>query len=139
MKVQEAKRRIRLREWAEQINACKQSGLTVAQWCAKNGMSKKTYYNRMKRVREELLDAIETRNENEIAVSGGISGTSICIPERMGSQPPMKTTTPVFAALPIPQSKSASVTVWIGGYAVEIQNGADDAVVEHALTVVSRL
>jgi len=46
---------------------------------------------------------------------------------------------PVFAALPIPQSKLAAVTVWIGNHAVDIQNGADGAVVEQVLKVVSRL
>ena len=139
MNVQEAKRRVRLQEWAKQINDCKQSGSTVAQWCAENGIHKKTYYNRMKRVREELLEAMGSDNASQLQMAAGTYGTSIVLPDRKEMQAQIKMPKPVFAALPMPQSKSASVTVWMGGCAVDIQSGADDAIVEQVLKVVSRL
>ncbi|MCL1981793.1 MAG: hypothetical protein FWG53_01705 [Clostridiales bacterium] len=144
MKVQEAKRQIRLREWATQINMCRQSGLTVKEWCRENGIHLKTYYNRMKRVREEMLEAIEAGSIAQVPGLAGIGGGSMQLSkpdlnDRSGSVVLMQQADPVFAALPMPKNKGASVTVWIGKCAVDIQNGSDGAVVEQVLKVVSRL
>ena len=38
------KQQMKLREWAEQIEARRASGMTVQSWCAENGMNVKTYY-----------------------------------------------------------------------------------------------
>ena len=139
MKVQEVKEKIRLQEWATQIKAREESGLTVKQWCAKNGPSPKTYYNRQKRVREELLESMAPGNALELSgiVNTGISG--VLAQARFADNAGEQLSAPVFAALPMPQNKGAAVTVWIGGHAVDVQNGADDAVVEQVLKVVSRL
>jgi hypothetical protein len=139
MKVQEVKEKVRLQEWAAQIKAREESGLSVKQWCAKNGPSLKTYYNRQKRVREELLESMAPGNALQLSgiVNTGIGGirTHAKITDSGGERMP----TPAFAALPMPKSKGAAVTVWIGGHAVDIQNGADAAVVEQVLKVVSLL
>jgi hypothetical protein len=50
-----------------------------------------------------------------------------------------QTATPVFAALPMPQGRGAALTVWIGGYSVDVHNGADEAVIEQVLRAVARL
>ena len=126
MKVQEVKRQLRLQEWAEQIKECKQSGSTVREWCKGNGVSLKTYYNRMKRVREELLDAID--NESALQLSSRVGGST---PQRLG--------TPVFAALPIPRMDIAAVTVQIGPHVAEIHNGAEAETVESVLRTLARL
>jgi len=131
MKVQRASQQIKLLEWSAQIDECMKSGLSVKQWCEINGIPKKTYYYRLKRVREEVLEAMETGSIHKMAGMAGISAVSETT--QLGPEQP------VFAALPVPQGKSAAVTVWVGGCAVEIHNGADDAVVEQALKVVSRL
>jgi len=122
IKVQEVKRQMRLREWAGQISDCKQSGSTVRQWCEENGIGLKTYYNRMKRVREELLDNID---------HAGAAQLSNWIPKQIG--------TPVFAALPMPRRGGAAVTVQIGAHTAEINNGADAETVEGVLRALSRL
>jgi len=130
VKVQEVKRQIRLREWAAQIENCKQSGLTVSQWCEENGIHKKTYYNRMKRVREELLEAMEPGKALQLIEHGGSSGNRAQAPSEM----------PAFVSFPMPSSGvGVAVTVWIGENAVDIRNGADSSVVEHVLQAVSRL
>ena len=131
MNVQSAKRQMRLREWAAQIDECMQSGLPVKQWCERKGVAKKTYYYRLKRVREELLEIMEKGAAFHLA-GASEPGADIGIK-------PSEAEPPVFAPLPMAQGKSAAATVWIGRYAVDIQNGADDAVVERILKVVSRL
>lgn len=49
------KKELRLQEWAAQIEAQQQSGLTVRSWCEQNGISAKTYYYRLRKVRENCL------------------------------------------------------------------------------------
>ena len=44
---------VRQREWAEQLEAQQASGLTVPQWCAENGIQTKSFYNRLRKVREQ--------------------------------------------------------------------------------------
>ena len=34
----------KLAEWAQRVQSCRESGLSVRQWCAANGLSTKTYY-----------------------------------------------------------------------------------------------
>ena len=55
--INEVKQEIRLREWTEQIERQQSSGMSVEQWCVKNGIKPKTYYYRLRRVREQCVAA----------------------------------------------------------------------------------
>lgn len=48
----------RLQEWAAQIRACQNrpDGMSVAHWCACNGLTKANYYYRLRRVRKACLE-----------------------------------------------------------------------------------
>jgi lambda repressor-like predicted transcriptional regulator len=127
MKVQEVKRQVQLREWASQIKAREESGMTVRAWCRESGISHKTYYSRLKRVREELLEAMGI----EVAPQTGLA--------TVGESRFQQRESAVFAPVAMPQGKGASITVWIGSYAIDIQNGADSETIEQALKAVSRL
>ena len=48
---------VRLQEWSAQIEAQQASGLTVQQWCIENRIKPKTYYYRLKKVREQYIDS----------------------------------------------------------------------------------
>jgi len=50
-----AVRAIKLKQWADMIQACRRSGQTVNTWCSENGINPKTYYYRLKQVRREAL------------------------------------------------------------------------------------
>jgi len=143
MKVQDAKRLVRIREWTEQINACKQSGMTVKQWCKENGINTKTYYNRMKRVREELLDALETVNGGRLPGFVQMDRNTTLmqqeLPGSIGSIQSEQMDMPVFAALPIPRRSGSAVTVHIGAHVAEIHNGADAETMEGVLRTLARL
>jgi hypothetical protein len=129
MNVQETKRRVRLLEWAEQINECRQSGLTVRKWCDKNGVFIKTYYNRMKRVREELLDSIEAGNTNSFV---GLPGLAM-------KRQPRQIENTVFAALPASPGNVSAVKVYIGDHIAEITNCADAETIDNVLRTLARL
>lgn len=51
------KREVRLQEWMEQIKAQQESGMTVTAFCAENGINLKTYYYRLRKVREQCLES----------------------------------------------------------------------------------
>ena len=52
------KQEIRQQEWCAQIEAQQASGMTVQQWCAENGINVKTYYHRLRRVREQCMETV---------------------------------------------------------------------------------
>lgn len=136
---------LRLREWAAQIDECQKSGLTVKQWCDKKGINRKTYYNRVRVVRGEVLELAEASGTNwlsgEILKETGImtSGQQLRGSTYKKLLSAQQTEKPEFAELTVPPIKSGAVTVRFGEYAIDIQNNADDTIVEHILRVVARL
>ena len=51
------KQQVRLENWAAEVESCAASGLTVQQWCNENGMSPKTYYYHLRKVRESIIES----------------------------------------------------------------------------------
>ena len=51
----------RIQEWAAQIRECQSppAGMSVASWCADNGITKANYYYRLRRVRKACLEHIQ--------------------------------------------------------------------------------
>lgn len=45
-------------EWAERIRQCRESGLTVSEWCRENGINLKTYYYHLRKLRKEICEQI---------------------------------------------------------------------------------
>ena len=50
---------VRKSQWAEIIKACQSSGMTVKAWCLENGINIKSYYYRLRKLREELCDSAQ--------------------------------------------------------------------------------
>ena len=125
MTAQKAARIMKLQEWAKQIEQCHQSGMPTRQWCEENGIGYKNYYYRKKRVREELLDAME-------------SGNGLMIRQKQSVQ----MAAPVFAEVPavtMNDYSAVAATVQIGAYITEINNGANLETVEGVLRTLSLL
>lgn len=57
--IREVKTELRHREWAEQIQECQSSGMTVTAWCKEKGIIQHTYYSRLNVVRKKLLKRAE--------------------------------------------------------------------------------
>ena len=55
-----AAEQFRLQEWAAQIRDCQNrpDGISVAEWCARNGLTKANYYYRLRCVRKACLEKI---------------------------------------------------------------------------------
>ena len=50
----------RLRKWAAQIRECQNraQGISIVEWCSRNGITKANYYYRLRRVREACLEQL---------------------------------------------------------------------------------
>ena len=143
MRAQTATRMIRLQSWAAQIHECRQSGLSVRQWCEGNGINIKTYYNRMTKVREAMLEDIENRNYKKAFIKRGpgINKMPACPEPRNlgGLSLTASSETAVFTALPIIRTREPAMRVRIGECAVDIQADFEESVLEKVLRVVSRI
>ena len=45
-------------EWSEKVRRCRESGLTVYEWCRQNSINPKTYYYHLRKIRKEICEQI---------------------------------------------------------------------------------
>lgn len=57
--IAKVKKEVKLAERAEMVKSRTESGLTVTDWCKQNGINLKTYYYRLKRLRQAVCNEIE--------------------------------------------------------------------------------
>ncbi len=57
--IEKVKKEVKLAQWAEMVKSRNESGLTVTDWCKRNGINLKTYYYRLKRMRQAVCSEIE--------------------------------------------------------------------------------
>ena len=57
--ISRVKKEVKLAQWAEMVRSRNESGLTVTDWCKQNGINIKTYYYRLKRMRQAVCSEIE--------------------------------------------------------------------------------
>lgn len=50
-KITDAKTEFRLKQWAQIIQTCQTSGMTVVAWCKQNNVKTKSYYYWLRRIR----------------------------------------------------------------------------------------
>ena len=57
--IQKANQQHRLVEWSRCVEACRNSGLSVGQWCQDNGIAVSTYFSWQKKVFQALKEVRE--------------------------------------------------------------------------------
>ena len=62
-RISQIKNELLMKEWAAMVRECRSSGLTVKDWCMNNGINIKTYYYRLKRVRNFICDHKPEHND----------------------------------------------------------------------------
>lgn len=124
MKVKEITRQVRLRQWADDINERLARGVKVRDWCEEKQISLKTYYYRLRRVRES---AIADASERQILIAG-----DTILPK--GGLPSG------FAELPVERHSGhaapAIVLRYMGGI-LEINNEAEQGTIEKTLLALA--
>lgn len=68
-RIESVKKRVRHQKWREMYEEYLSSGKSVVQWCAENGVSKKTFYYRLRQIRSEGIEEIEHHEIVTIAAS----------------------------------------------------------------------
>jgi len=64
-KVAQTKEILRKQQWISIINACQNSGISVANWCKQNNICMQTYYRNLKKYREEICESLPSVVEQE--------------------------------------------------------------------------
>lgn len=66
----------RLQQWADMIRACRESGMSNKEFCRQNGISEKTYYYRLRKLRQAACETerpklvrLETSTEQDTGKS----------------------------------------------------------------------
>lgn len=57
--IAKVKKEVKLKQWVEMVQRRNESGLSVSKWCDQNGVNVKTYYYRLKQVRQALCNEVE--------------------------------------------------------------------------------
>ena len=52
------RREYRLQEWAKIVERCRESGMSNREFCRENGISEKTFYYRLRQLREAAIDQV---------------------------------------------------------------------------------
>lgn len=73
------KNKVHISEWSEMVRACRGSGLTVQQWCNSNGINIKTYYYRLRKVREAVCEDAHDIVQIPLNTSNSAAASSIKI------------------------------------------------------------
>jgi hypothetical protein len=122
MGAREATHEYRLRRWIEMISQCRNSGMTVKAWCESQNINVKSYYYWQKRVREVAGKSFPVCHQSVEEAAAGIQ--------------------PVFTELALQKTKFVCSTAVIIRYhdaSIEIQNGADSAVIQNALRAIKSI
>ena len=130
MEISEAKRYVRLREWSAMIQACKASGKTVKTWCEENGIGKKTYYYRLKRVRLAALQ--EPEKAGIFFPTAGVSPSAFAKLPFGGADE--------SAGMPeTPMPNKLALTVRMGAAKIDVNNGANPETIAATLRVLQEI
>lgn len=115
MNLQLMKNEVYLKQWSSMVQECQSSGLTVNAWCEGQGIKPKTYYYRLKKVRE-----------------------AVC--QEIGRNPHRGNEEPVFAEVTkFCERNGDAITIQMAGIEIRIQNGAEADVIETTLRALKRI
>lgn len=117
-----AKIQINIQKWLEVIHRCRDSGLSNKQWCEENGISLKSYYYWLAKIRKLAIEDLPYRR-----YAGSVSTE---VPE-----------TTVFASIPVIShcsSNPAPVIIRAGSAVIEIAADTPASLIQSVLLAASR-
>ena len=117
-----AKTQINIQKWLEVIHRCRDSGLSNQQWCEENGISLKSYYYWLAKIRKLAIENLpHKRNAGSVSTEG---------PE-----------TTVFASIPVISHCSPNTAPFIrrsGSAVIEIATDTPDSLIQSVILAASR-
>jgi len=112
-KVYQIKREETLNEWTEMVCKCRNSGLNVREWCKENGINIKSYYYRLKRVKDRICE--KTSEKHDIVPLEICTGNSSTV------------------------SGNVAIIIKINGAEIEVQKGTDTQTLRSILSVLKSI
>ena len=85
MRVSEAKKLASLSKWQQLVNQQKASGLSIRCWCERNAISEQQFYYRLRKVREAVLDTIESCSDVQLVRLTEIEHPTDTVPQQTQS------------------------------------------------------
>ena len=67
LKLNEVKQEYQLQQWRGMVREQKESGLTVRQWCADQGVTEHAFYYRLRKIRQVACIALEQAQPVQLA------------------------------------------------------------------------
>ncbi len=83
MTANEDKRAYQLQQWNVMVREQKESGLTVRQWCAEQGVAERAFYYRVRRIRQAACTAQEEAHPIQLAEVPLAAASSASSPARL--------------------------------------------------------
>ncbi len=112
MDIQQMVKTGRRQEWADMVMRCRNSGLTVVEWCKQEGLSPATYQYR----RKQVMDALAEQS---------LPKQNLFVPLRVDSD---------YAV-----SNQAAITIRMGQIEVAVETGVDASTLTTVLETIDRL
>ena len=117
-----AKTQVNIQKWLEAIHRCRDSGLSNQQWCEENGISLKSYYYWLAKIRKLAIENLpHKRNAGSVSTE---------VPE-----------TAVFASIPVIShcsSNPAPVIIRSGSAVIENAVNTPDSLIQSVILAASR-
>ena len=108
----EIRTRVRMAQWQSIIKECKESGMTVAEFCEDRNISWHAYYYWLRKIREYITQSQTTETE------------FVQLPS------PMEVSVP---------TNPGTITIHIGGVAVEVEGNVNRASLKNVLKVLQEM
>ena len=61
-KIESIKKKLRHEKWQDMYESYLSSGKTIIEWCAENGISKTTFYYRLRQIRKDVIETVESHD-----------------------------------------------------------------------------
>ena len=122
-------------ERLEMIRACQASGLSVAEWCRRNGLNDNTYFNWVTRLRKKGL------LETPAVIPESIPHTPVqqeIVKVEISSNPAVLSTgpKPIASKTPEQTSTGAVMEIVFGGIKIKVTNQVNMQLLEHTLRMI---
>jgi hypothetical protein len=131
MKISKVKNQVTLKKWGDMIHAQQKSGLTIKEWCERNGINRKSYYYRLKKVRLAALEESDKTNPYNLITISQQPVITEFIPNTS------QDTTQIISNED--ESNNAyTLAICINGAEIKIRNSVDIKILNTLLKVVCR-
>lgn len=118
-----AKTQLNIQKWLEIIHQCRDSGLSNQQWCEENGISLKSYYYWLAKIRKMAIENLPHKQSARTVSADALENT-------------------VFASIPAichcPANDAAVVIIRVGSAVIELSEDTPHSLLQSVILAASK-